>query len=55
MNKSNTTEKVITSVFTLIIGVLLLTGNWSTFINWYVMVVIIGIVVTLIAAAIFED
>ena len=26
MNKSNTTEKVITSVFTLIIGVLLLTG-----------------------------
>lgn len=29
--------------------------NWSTFINWYVMVVIIGIVVTLIAAAIFED
>lgn len=51
MNKSNTTEKVITSVFTLIIGVLLL----STFINSYVMVVIIGIVVTLIAAAIFED
>ena len=47
MNKSNTTEKVITSIFTLIIGVLLLT--------WYVMVVIIGIVVTLIAAAIFED
>lgn len=46
MNKSNTTEKVITSVFTLIIG---------AFINWYVMVVIIGIVVTLIAAAIFED
>jgi len=26
MNKSNTTEKVITSIFTLIIGVLLLTG-----------------------------
>lgn len=26
MNKSNTTEKVITSVFTLIIGALLLTG-----------------------------
>ena len=43
MNKSNTTEKEIHS------------HNWSAFINWYVRVVIIGIVVTLIAAAIFED